>query len=92
MGNLPSILFFNLCIIMQDLSNTVVAGGLPTDTIGTVVTQFLTRAFNASIDFLFTQINLVFNFLTQPVVLGTLAWLSIIYVAYRWVKWKARSI
>lgn len=66
---------------------------IPTNTgLSTEINVFLIRAFNWAIDFVFTQISIVFDFLLRPEVLGTLAWLGVIYIAYRWIKSKSRSI
>jgi hypothetical protein len=56
------------------------------------VNSFMTKAFNAVIDFIYTQVSIVFDFFTQPTVLWTLAGLSIIYIAYRWIKEKTHSV
>gem|GEM_PF-3331775 len=55
----------------------------PTDVVttaqSTTINSFLTKIFQAVIDFLFTIVNILVNFFTQPAVLGALATILVIY-------------
>jgi len=56
------------------------------------ITAFLNKVFQAVIDFLFTIVNILVNFFTQPAVLGALATILVIYWAYRMLKNKSTSM
>jgi len=68
----------------------------PTDVVttaqSTTINSFLTKIFQAVIDFLFTIVNILVNFFTQPAVLGALATILVIYWAYRMLKNKSTSM
>jgi len=53
--------------------------------------SILTQVFQGIIDFLYTIVTIFVNFFTQPEVLGALAVITIVYMAYRMLKRKSLS-
>ena len=57
----------------------------------TAVNDILTKVFQGVLDFLYTVITILVNFFTQPAVLGALAVIAIIFMAYRKLRAKRLS-
>lgn len=53
------------------------------------VNLILNKVFQAIIDFLYTMITILIDFFTQPEVLGALAVIAIIFMAYRKLRTKS---
>ena len=57
----------------------------------TAVNDILDKVFQAVLDFLYTMITILVNFFTQPEVLGALAVVAIIFLAYNRLRRKKLS-
>ena len=57
----------------------------------TAVNDILAKVFQAVLDFLYTMITILVNFFTQPEVLGALAVVAIIFLAYNRLRRKKLS-
>lgn len=68
----------------------------PVDVVSTaqeaVITWVLEKVFTAVINFLYSIVTVLLNFFTEPLVLGALVTIGIIYGAWRMLKRKGTSL
>lgn len=57
-----------------------------------IITQVLEKVFTAVVNFLFSIVTVLLNFFTEPLVLGALVTIGIIYGAWRMLKRKGTSL
>lgn len=68
----------------------------PVDVVSTaqeaVITWVLEKVFTAVINFLYSIVTVLLNFFTEPLVLGALVTIGIVYGAWRMLKRKGTSL